>query len=87
MSRADVDDSTITTTMTSYDDTDRKTTMDARHEVDAVSLVGGLVLALLAGMFLLAELTTVSVDGRWVAPLVLLGAGGAGLVATLRPRG
>jgi len=57
-----------------------------RHEVDVVSLVSGLLIVLLAGLFLLNDLTTVSVDARWVGPLVLLGVGAAGLVASLRSR-
>ena len=57
----------------------------SRHEVDGVSLMGGLLLVLIAGLFLLADLTTLDVDGRWVAPGVLVAVGAAGLVASLRP--
>lgn len=57
-----------------------------RHERDALSLMSGLLLLLLGGVFLLEDLTAVDVDGRWVAPLVLVAVGAAGLVATLRPR-
>jgi len=58
----------------------------SRHERDAVSLMGGLLLVLVAGVFLLGDLTSVDVDGRWVVPLVLLAVGAAGLASTLRPR-
>ena len=54
------------------------------HERDAVSLMSGLLLVLVAGLFLLHDLTAVDVDGRWVAPAVLLTVGAAGLLATLR---
>ena len=57
-----------------------------RHERDAVSLMAGVLLALLAGMFLLTDLTELDVDGRWVAPVVLIAVGAVGLLATLRPR-
>lgn len=57
-----------------------------RHERDAVSLMGGLLLVLLAGAFLLHDLTTVEVDGRWGAPLALIAVGAAGLASTLRRR-
>ena len=57
-----------------------------RHERDAVSLMAGLLLVLLAGAFLLTDLTAVEIDGRWVAPVVLITVGAAGLLATLRSR-
>lgn len=56
----------------------------ARHERDAVSLMAGLLLVLVAGGFLLADLTTVSIQARWVGPVVLLVVGAAGLLASLR---
>ncbi len=58
----------------------------SRHERDAVSLMGGLLLVLVAGLFLLADLTTVDLDGRWVLPVVLVTVGAAGLASTLRGR-
>lgn len=51
-----------------------------RHPVDPVSLVAGLIAV---GAALLA-LLDVDVDGGLVLPLLLLGAGLAGLVAALR---
>ena len=58
----------------------------SRHERDAVSLMGGVLLVLVAGLFLLADLTTVDLDGRWVLPVVLVAVGAAGLASTLRGR-
>ncbi len=55
-----------------------------RHERDAVSLMAGLLLVLGAGLFLLGDLTPLDLDGRWVAPLVLIVVGGMGLLSTLR---
>jgi hypothetical protein len=46
--------------------------------------MGGLLLVLVAGLFLLHDLTPVDVDGRWVAPGVLIGVGLVGLGSTLR---
>jgi len=57
-----------------------------RHEVDVVSMVSGLLIVLLAGLFLLDDLTSLSVDTRWVVPMVLLTVGIAGLVTSLRSR-
>lgn len=51
-----------------------------RHPVDPVSLVAGLIAV---GAALLA-LLDLDVDGGLVVPLLLLGAGLAGLVAALR---
>ncbi len=58
-----------------------------RHERDAVSLMAGLLLVLVAGVFLVQDLTSLSVDGRWVAPLVLIAVGAVGLLSTLRAAG
>ena len=57
----------------------------SRHERDAVSLMAGLLLVLVAGGFLLADLTSVSIQARWVGPAVLLVVGAVGLLASLRP--
>lgn len=55
-----------------------------RHERDAVSLMAGLLMVLLAGAFLVDDLTGLDLDGRWTAPLVLIVVGAAGLASTLR---
>ena len=57
-----------------------------RHDRDVVSLMGGLLLVLLALLFLVNDLTDLSIDGRWAAPAVLLVVGAAGLLASLRSR-
>jgi hypothetical protein len=56
----------------------------SRHDRDVVSLMAGLAVLLLAGAFLVADLTDRAFDGRWVGPGVLLAVGLAGLVASLR---
>jgi hypothetical protein len=47
--------------------------------------MAGLLLVLLATVFLLDDLTGFDVDGRWAAPVVLIAVGAAGLLSTLRP--
>ena len=54
------------------------------HERDVLSLMGGLLLVLLAVVFLVDDTTGLSVDGRWVAPGLLVAVGLAGLVGSLR---
>ena len=56
----------------------------SRHDRDVLSLMGGLLLVLLAGLFLLTDLTDLGIPARWAGPLVLLAVGGAGLAATLQ---
>lgn len=56
------------------------------HGRDAVSLMAGLLVLLLAGLFLVTDLTDVSVDGRWAVPVVLICVGAVGLLSTLRSR-
>ena len=55
-----------------------------RHERDALSLMAGLLFVLGAGLFLLGDLTGLDLDGRWVAPVVLIAVGGTGLLSILR---
>ena len=57
-----------------------------RHERDAVSLMAGLLVLLVGGLFLLTDLTPLALDDRWLGPAVLLTVGTAGLLATLRGR-
>lgn len=57
-----------------------------RHDRDAVSLMSGLLLVLVAGLFLLQDLTPLEFQLRWVAPVVLIMVGAAGLLASLRQR-
>jgi uncharacterized integral membrane protein len=56
----------------------------APHTRDGVSLMAGLLLVLLAAVFLVDDLTGLDVDGRWAAPVVLIAVGAAGLLSTLR---
>ncbi len=49
----------------------------ARHDRDVLSLMGGLLLVLLAALFLLDDATGTSVDARWVAPALLVVVGAA----------
>jgi hypothetical protein len=44
----------------------------------------GLLLVLLAGAFLVDDLTGLDLDGRWAAPVVLIAVGAVGLASTLR---
>lgn len=58
----------------------------SRHDRDAVSLMAGLLMLLTGGLFLLAELTDLRLDGQWTAPVVLICVGAVGLLSTLRGR-
>jgi hypothetical protein len=53
------------------------------HPVNVAHLVFGLVFLGVAGCWALSASGAVEVDPRWLLPLILLLAGGAGLVATL----
>lgn len=57
---------------------------EQRHDRDAVSLMGGLLLVVLAVGFLVTDTTGLEVSARWVAPAVLVLVGAAGLLASLR---
>ena len=58
----------------------------SRHDRDVLSLMTGLLLVLVAALFLVVDATDLSVQARWVAPALLLVVGGVGLAATLRAR-
>ena len=58
--------------------------MGERHPRDVLSLVLGLLLVVAGGLFLLVDAGGAELDARWVAPLVLVGVGGAGLLASRR---
>jgi hypothetical protein len=55
-----------------------------RHRRDAVSLVLGLLLAIVAVLFLVADVTDHAPDLRWAGPVALMAVGAAGLAATVR---
>jgi hypothetical protein len=57
-----------------------------RHELDVFSLIVGLMFVLIGAGYLLGALTDVRLDPGWVAPVVLVGLGAAGLAATVLGR-
>lgn len=56
----------------------------SRHDRDGLSLMAGLLLLLVGGLYLLDDLTTVRVDGDWVLPVGLVVIGALGLLTSLR---
>ena len=57
---------------------------EPRRAFDPVSLVLGLLLLAVPALYLVRDLGDVDVDPRWVGPVVLIGAGLAGLLAAVR---
>jgi hypothetical protein len=57
-----------------------------RHELDVFSLVAGLVFVAVAAGHLLDVAVGLDFDGRWIAPVVLVALGAAGLGGALRGR-
>ena len=55
-----------------------------RHERDVVSLMAGLLVLMVGALFLVTDLTALSIDDRWIGPGVLLSVGAVGLLASLR---
>lgn len=62
------------------------TTAPRTHPRDTTSLILGLLLLAAGALFLVADTTDADLDGRWVAPVVLVVIGLAGLASALRPR-
>jgi cytochrome c oxidase subunit IV len=56
-----------------------------RHALDVVSLVFGLLLIAVAGLYL-TDAAGSTVDLRWAAPIVLIAIGVLGLAASTRRR-
>ena len=54
-----------------------------RHDLDWVSLIAGLVFLAFATVYGLAALTDVSIDGRFVWPVVFVALGGAGVATAV----
>lgn len=54
---------------------------ERRHARDTTSLVLGLLLLAPAVLFLLADTIDRTVDGRWIAPVLLVGIGVLGLLS------
>jgi hypothetical protein len=59
--------------------------MMERHELDPLSLVGGIVFAGLGALFLLDGAGSLTVQPRWVWPVLLIAIGVGGLLAS-RPK-
>ena len=55
-----------------------------RHDLDLVSLITGVVFALVAAAHLVAAATGDDLDPLWLAPILLIGLGVAGLAGALR---
>jgi hypothetical protein len=58
-----------------------------RHDLDPTSLVAGAVFLVVGAAFLLDVLVDVAVSPRWIAPVVLIGIGIAGLMSSVPMRG
>ena len=54
-----------------------------RHELDLTSLVTGVIFVAVGGAFLVDLMVDISLDPRWLAPLVLIGVGIAGLLSAV----
>ena len=55
-----------------------------RHDLDMVSLITGVVFAVVAATHLLSAASDNSLDPRWLIPVLLIGLGAAGLAGALR---
>jgi hypothetical protein len=58
-----------------------------RHDLDWVSLAGGLVFLAIAAAYLLQVSLDVSIAAGWVLPIALIGLGVAGLAVSLTRTG
>lgn len=54
-----------------------------RHDADYFSLAAGLVFTLLGFGLALSAATSWSLDGRWIAPVILIALGAGGVAASL----
>jgi uncharacterized membrane protein HdeD (DUF308 family) len=57
-----------------------------RHRPDAVSLVLGMLMLAVGGLFLVSDISDNSTDLRWTIPAALIAIGVSGLVASVRKR-
>jgi hypothetical protein len=55
-----------------------------RHDLDWVSLIAGLVVLGFAGVYTVVSLADVSIDGRFVWPIVLVAVGAAGVATAVK---
>ncbi len=60
--------------------------LGSRHARDITSLVAGLLLLAIGGLFLVTDLSNGSYDLRWLGPVVLVAVGVTGLAASARRR-
>lgn len=54
-----------------------------QHENDYLSLAAGLLFTVLGVLFAVSAATGWQIDGRWIAPTVLIALGGGGVAASL----
>ena len=54
-----------------------------QHETDYLSLAAGLVFTALGVLLAISAATGWNIDGRWIAPTVLIALGGGGVAASL----
>ena len=54
-----------------------------RHDLDWVSLIAGLVFGVFAVAYTVVSLTDVTLDGRFVWPIVLVAVGAAGVATAV----
>lgn len=54
-----------------------------RHEPDYFSLASGLLFTILGVVFAVSAATSWSIDGRWIAPTILVFLGAGGVAASL----
>ena len=54
-----------------------------QHETDWFSLAAGLVFTLLGIVLGVSAATDWAIDGRWIAPVILIGLGAGGVAASL----
>jgi hypothetical protein len=57
-----------------------------KHPSDVVSLVMGLLLLSVGGLYLLTDVAHSGIDVRWAAPVLLIGIGLVGLTGSVRRR-
>ncbi|MGB8020800.1 MAG: hypothetical protein WCF04_06185 [Candidatus Nanopelagicales bacterium] len=54
-----------------------------QHETDYFSLAAGLLFTVLGVLFTISAATDWIIDGRWIAPIILIALGGGGVAASL----
>ena len=54
-----------------------------QHETDYLSLAAGLIFTILGVLFAISAATGWQIDGRWIAPTILIALGAGGVAASL----